>query len=329
MYGEITRHHVTPCFEAATAHNFDFLQNEKQFSLTILLVVLGQRISQWCAFDFGCRFRFWLTLSIDAFDWQLACNLRLQLPIDDWRLTIDNLTMVVSSAIAAITACDCDCCLQLQSRLPLLIAAIVACRLLRLRLLFANCNRRYRLRLPLRLLLAIAAYCLPLAAFSVLSIWWRPCPETCQRGGWTGGAPQRTQHWQHQLGGDLADRLRQRPSNDSMSKRSLSRDLRCSLAGKSLFLPFLWDLSNPSVFMSTSSESSWGTPWRSVFEVLQISPFQHHCFRLHAIFRVLGIFGISISIRCTISPFFNQPSSTVFLQANLYWKTKVLSGSPK
>ena len=40
--------------------------------------------------------------------------------------------------------------------------------------------------------------------------------------------------------------------------KTSSKDQLCSLAGKHLFLPFHWDLSNTCIFKSTSSESSWG-----------------------------------------------------------------------
>ena len=86
---------------------------------------------------------------------------------------------------------------------------------------------------------------------------------------------------------------------------------------KVYFYHFHWDLSNSCFSESSSLRPSWGSPQRSVFEVLEISPFWHHCYRLHAIFCVTGIFRIS-------GFFWYQPSSTAFLRVNWYWRTKFL-----
>ena len=74
--------------------------------------------------------------------------------------------------------------------------------------------------------------------------------------------------------------------------KSSSLGSLCSLVGRSLFLPFHWDLSNHSIFRSNSSESSWDSLWRGIFKVLQISLL--YCFDLHSIlYHVTGEFRIS------------------------------------
>ena len=60
---------------------------------------------------------------------------------------------------------------------------------------------------------------------------------------------------------------------------------------KVYFSHFCLDLSNPCIFKSTSLRSSWRSPRRRIFEVLQISPFHHY--RLHGISPHSGISGFS------------------------------------